>query len=216
MTAKQTAKKKQQQQDPRAKESETPESEASETEALDAEPAEELEEGTAPYEAEAEMPEADEAARVAELEAEAGKLKDQLLRALAELENTRRRAERDRQEAAKYAAVPLARDLLGVADNLRRALENAPESAQGQEDALKQFLSGVEMTEKELQDAFAKHGIERLDPKGEKFDPHWHEAMFEVPTNDAEPGTVVQVVQSGYRLDERLLRPARVGVARKA
>ena len=150
------------------------------------------------------------------LKAEAAELKDQLLRAMAEGENLRRRLQKEKEDAAKYAAVPLARDLLGVADNLARALEAmSAEAAEGNE-AVKNLLAGVEMTQRELEGAFAKHGIQKVDPQGEKLNPHTHEAMFEVPTNDQPAGTVVQVIQPGYILADRLLRPARVGVAKPA
>ena len=150
-------------------------------------------------------PLAEQAARIAELEAEAQTLRDERLRALAEVENMRRRAERERGEASRYGATGLARDLLGVADNLRRAL------ASGGGEGL---LEGVEMVERELGAAFARHNIARIEAEGERFDHNRHQAMFEVETADAEAGTVVQVVQEGYLLHDRLLRPAMVGVAK--
>lgn len=150
-------------------------------------------------------PLAEQAARIAELEAEAQTLRDERLRALAEVENIRRRAERERSEASRYGATGLARDLLGVADNLRRAL------ASGGGEGL---LEGVEMVERELGAAFARHNIARIEAEGERFDHNRHQAMFEVETADAEAGTVVQVVQEGYVLHDRLLRPAMVGVAK--
>ena len=150
-------------------------------------------------------PLAEQAARIAELEAEAQTLRDERLRALAEVENMRRRAERERSEASRYGATGLARDLLGVADNLRRAL------ASGGGEGL---LEGVEMVERELGAAFARHNIARIEAEGERFDHNRHQAMFEVETADAEAGTVVQVVQEGYLLHDRLLRPAMVGVAK--
>ena len=150
-------------------------------------------------------PLAEQAARIAELEAEAQTLRDERLRALAEVENMRRRSERERREASRYGATALARDLLGVADNLRRAL------ASGGSDGL---LEGVEMVERELGAAFARHHIARIEAEGERFDHNRHQAMFEMETADAEPGTVVQVVQDGYLLHDRLLRPAMVGVAK--
>ena len=150
-------------------------------------------------------PLAEQAARIADLEAEAQTLRDERLRALAEVENMRRRSERERQEASRYGATALARDLLGVADNLRRAL------ASGGGDGL---LEGVEMVERELSAAFARHHIARIEAEGERFDHNRHQAMFEMETADAEPGTVVQVVQDGYLLHDRLLRPAMVGVAK--
>ncbi len=150
-------------------------------------------------------PLAEQAARIAELEAEAQALRDERLRALAEVENLRRRSERERGEASRYGATGLARDLLGVADNLRRALESG--GGEG-------LMEGVEMVERELGAAFARHHIARIEAEGERFDHNRHQAMFEVETADAEPGTVVQVVQDGYLLHDRLLRPAMVGVAK--
>ena len=150
-------------------------------------------------------PLAEQAARIAELEAEAQALRDERLRALAEVENMRRRSERERQEASRYGATALARDLLGVADNLRRALESG--AGEG-------LMEGVEMVERELTAAFARHNIARIEAEGERFDHNRHQAMFEVETADAEAGTVVQVVREGYLLHDRLLRPAMVGVAK--
>jgi molecular chaperone GrpE len=162
---------------------------------------------------EAQAPEDPQAA----LQAEIDDLKGRLQRAMAETENVRQRADRERQQAMKYAAAPLAKDLLGVADNLRRALESVPQEKAEQDETLQNLLSGVQMTEKELADAFAKHDIRKLSPApGEKFDPHYHEAMYEVPTDEHKPGSVVHVVQEGYILNDRLLRPARVGVAKAA
>jgi len=149
------------------------------------------------------------------LRAENAELKDKVLRALAEAENVRRRAERDKADTAKFAVTAFARDLLAVGDNLRRALESLPE-AMRQDASLSGFLTGIEMTEKELLTAFEKHGIRPVHPLGEKFDHNLHQAMFEVETADEAPGTVMQVVQTGYVLNDRLLRPAMVGVARKA
>ncbi|UCH74989.1 MAG: nucleotide exchange factor GrpE [Rhodospirillales bacterium] len=153
--------------------------------------------------------------RIAALEAEALSMKDQLLRALAEAENTRRRAERDRGEAAKYGAVGLARDLLSVADNLRRALEALPEDARKDgADWAKDLITGVELIEKDFLDAFARHGIEKLEPVGQPFDHNFHQAMFEIEDPEKPAGTVVQLMQPGYRLHDRLLRAAMVGVSR--
>ena len=155
-----------------------------------------------------------EGGKIAELEEQVGQMKDALLRALAETENLRRRSQREKEDALKYAPAALAKALLPVADNLRRALDSIPEELRGDE-KLAALFSGVEMTERDLLSAFEKNGIERIDPLGEKMDPNWHEAMFEVPDADKPAGTVVQVVEAGYRLQDRLLRPARVGVARK-
>jgi molecular chaperone GrpE len=151
---------------------------------------------------------------VARLTGEAASLKDQLLRALAETENLRRRSTREREDAVKYAAVPLVRDLVTVADNLHRALASVPaEAAQGNEQ-LKTLLDGVEMTDRELQTIFARHHIERIEPMGERLDPHFHEALYEIPDPNAPAGTVLQVLLAGYRLRDRLIRPAQVAVAK--
>ncbi len=153
-------------------------------------------------------PLAEQAARIGALEAENAGLRDERLRALAEVENMRRRTERERREAARYGAAGLARDMLGVADNLRRALASGAET--GAEDLLK----GVELVERELAQAFQRHHIARIEAEGARFDHNRHQAMFEQETPDAEPGTVVQVVQDGYLLHDRLLRPAMVAVAK--
>jgi molecular chaperone GrpE len=147
------------------------------------------------------------------LRQEVADLKDRLLRALAETENVRNRARRDREDSRKYAVAPLAKDILTVADNLARAISSVPEEAT-RDANVKALLEGVSMTEKALQDAFAKHFIGRIDAVGEKLDPHRHEAMFEVPDPSQPAGTVVQVFEAGYTLHDRLLRPARVGVAK--
>ena len=147
------------------------------------------------------------------LEAENAQLKDQLLRALADTENLRRRAEREREDTSKYAVATLAREILSVADNLRRALEAMP-AEQAPNDATRNLLTGVEATERELLSIFERRGIKRIDPMGERFDPNFHQAMFEVPSSGQAPGTVVQVLQPGYIIHDRLLRPALVGVAK--
>src|SRR4051812_32839069 len=132
--------------------------------------------------------------RMAELEAEVAKLKDQALRALAEAENTRRRAERERDDASKYGVSQLARDLLPVADNLRRAIEAVEPEAVQQDAALANLLTGVQATERELFTALERRGIRKIEAMGEKFDPNFHQAMFEVPTAEQPPGIVVQVL----------------------
>ncbi len=152
--------------------------------------------------------------RIATLEAEVSELKDQLLRSLAETENVRRRAQRDKADAAKYAAAPLLRDLLAVADNLSRAVTSVPDGAEADDERLAALLDGVKLTEKELGAVFERHHIVKLEPIGEALDPHRHEAMFEVPDPQQPSGTVVQVVQPGYLLHDRLLRPAQVGVSK--
>jgi molecular chaperone GrpE len=154
---------------------------------------------------------------VAELEkarAEAASLKDQLLRALAETENTRRRVQREREDSARYAVAPLAKEILPVADNLARALAAVPKEALAQDEALRNLVEGIAATERQLQSALERNNIKLIDPMGEKFDSHHHQAMFEVPSPGKPGGTVVQVLQPGYVLHDRLLRPALVGVAK--
>jgi len=156
--------------------------------------------------------EAEKAAELAKVEAERDDLKDKLLRALAEAENIRRRADRDRKDAETYGGTKLARDLLAVHDNLERALASADDQLKSEHVA---FFEGIELTQRELLNAFSKHRIEKMTPeKGEKFDPKKHQAMFEAPVPGAEPGTVIEVMQSGFTIADRLLRPAFVGVAR--
>ncbi|HLZ65640.1 MAG TPA: nucleotide exchange factor GrpE [Aliidongia sp.] len=154
--------------------------------------------------------------RIAELEAEVAKYKDQALRALAEQENVRRRAQRDREDALKFATSNFAKDLVTVADNLRRAIDSVPEAQAAKDELLKGLLSGVSATERELLAAFEKHGIRKLDPLGEKFDHNFHQAIFELENTGKPAGTVVQVLQAGYTLHDRLLREAMVGVAKGA
>ncbi|MEM7499439.1 MAG: nucleotide exchange factor GrpE [Pseudomonadota bacterium] len=156
----------------------------------------------------------EQGARVAELEAERDEIKDRLLRSLAEAENVRRRAERDRKDAEAFGGTRLARDLLAVYDALDRAVSLADEELRKNHGS---FVEGVELTRKALLDAFAKHKIEKVEPeKGEKFDPKIHEAMFEAPVPGAEPGTVIEVMEAGFTISGRILRGARVGVARAA
>ncbi len=156
----------------------------------------------------------DLAAELEKARAEAAALKDQLLRALAEAENTRRRAQREREESARYAAAPLARDVLPVADNLARALAAVPAEALAKDEALKNLVEGIAATERQLQSALERHNIKMVDALGEKFDSHRHQAMYEMPAEGKPAGTIVQVLQKGYMLHDRLLRPALVGVAK--
>jgi molecular chaperone GrpE len=150
-----------------------------------------------------------------QLEQECAKLKDQLLRALADAENTRKRAQKEREDASKYAASGLARDILGVSDNLKRALENVSEEQEKSlSPEMKSLLDGIKLTEKELIAAFEKHGIQQVHPKGEPFNHDLHQAMFEVETDEHTPGTVIEVLQTGYVIKDRLLRPAMVGVSK--
>lgn len=150
--------------------------------------------------------------RLAELEAERTDLKERLLRTLAEMENLRRRTEREVQDSRTYAVTNFARDMLNVADNIRRALENVPAGAT--EGATKALVEGIELTERDLLKTLEKHGVKRLEPEGQKFDPNMHQAMFEVPSEDLPAGTVTQVIQTGYAIGERVLRPALVGVSK--
>ena len=185
---------------------------AGQAEAVDSEP--DVPGETAPAEAAPGESVAAEVDRAAGLEVELAALKDQLLRALAETENLRRRSQREREDALKYAAAPFMRDLIGVVDNLRRAMASVSPEALEADEHLKTLMDGLEMTETELATVFERHHIVKIDPLGERLDPHSHEAMFEVPDPETPSGTVVQVVQAGYRLHDRLLRPAQVGVAK--
>jgi molecular chaperone GrpE len=162
---------------------------------------------------EPEMEEASPETRVAKLEAELADHKDRLLRALAETENVRRRAQREREDASKYAIAGFAKDLLSAADNLRRALESIPE-VEAKDERTRSLLAGVAATERELLGVFERHGIKRIDPKGERFDHNFHQAIFEAERPDEPSGSVVEVLQPGYVLHDRLLRPAMVGVAK--
>ncbi len=158
---------------------------------------------------------AEEPNALAQLEAEKLDLKEKLLRALADTENLRRRTEREIADARTYAISNFARDMLNVADNFQRAIDSVPAEARAAgEPALKALIEGIELTEREMLKTLERYGVKRLDPAGEKFDPHLHQAMFEVPNPDVPSGTVVQVVQSGYVIGERVLRPALVGVAK--
>jgi molecular chaperone GrpE len=151
--------------------------------------------------------------RLAALETELAEVKDRLLRALAEAENVRRRAQREREDTLIYAAAGFARDLLSAADNLRRALDSLPEE-EVQDERAKSLMRGVAATERELLSVFERHGIRRIDPKGERFDHNLHQAIFEAERADVPAGTVVEVLQPGYVLHDRLLRPAMVGVSK--
>jgi len=149
------------------------------------------------------------------LEREHAEMKDRLLRTLAEMENLRRRTEREVAESRLYSVSTFARDLLGVADNMRRALEAvAPELRASAESGVKALIEGVELTERELLKALEKSGVQQFTPQGEKFDPNRHQAIFEVPDATVPAGSVVQVVQPGYMIGERVLRPALVGVSK--
>ena len=153
--------------------------------------------------------------RVAAIEAELADTRDHLLRALADTENVRRRYQRERDDAQKYAISDFARDLLSAVDNLRRALEAIPE-AEVTDPRTRSLLDGVAATERELLSAFERHGLKRIDPKGERFDHNFHQAIFEAERDGASEGTVIEVLQPGYVLHDRLLRPAMVGVAKRS
>lgn len=147
-------------------------------------------------------------------EEEINLLKDQLLRALAESDNIRKRAQREKEDASRFAIANFARDLLTVADNLTRALENIPvEKLEGNE-ALKSLLEGIQITERELNNILERNGIKKVSPLGELFDHNYHQAMLEEESTEYQPGHVTRVLQTGYVLNERLLRPALVGVAK--
>jgi molecular chaperone GrpE len=151
-------------------------------------------------------------------ETEAAEAKEKLLRTLAEMENLRRRTEREVADTRQYAVASFARDMLTVGDNLRRAIDSVPEASRNDGDpALKALIEGVEVTARGLEQTLAKFGVKPIDAKGQKFDPTFHQAMFEVePSDNAPPGTVAQEMQAGYVIGERVLRPSMVGVAKKA
>jgi len=148
------------------------------------------------------------------LRAENSDLRDKYLRLAAEMDNLRRRTERDVKDAKSYSVAGFARDMLAVSDNLRRALDAIPADALANDDSVKTLAEGVEMTERSMLAALERHGVRKLEPIGEKFDPNFHQAMFEVPNAEVPNNTVVQVVQDGYVIGERVLRPAMVGVAK--
>ena len=149
------------------------------------------------------------------LEREHAEMKDRLLRTLAEMENLRKRTEREVADARLYGASSFARDVLAVADNMRRALDAVPPEAHDDAQAgMKSLVEGVELTERELLKALEKNGVRQFTPQGEKFDPNVHQAMFEVPDASVPAGSIVQVVQPGYMIGERMLRPALVGVSK--
>jgi molecular chaperone GrpE len=159
---------------------------------------------------------AGDSAKVEELEAQVAELRDGLLRAMAETENIRKRGERQLEDAHKYAVTGFARDILSIADNLDRALAAVPEERREEHELLGTLLEGVKAVQAGFVQTMAAHKIERIEPLGEAFDPNLHEAMFEVPGTEMPNGTVAQVVEPGYKLHDRLLRPARVGVAKSA
>jgi molecular chaperone GrpE len=162
-------------------------------------------------------PEMVPAAQVSAALEAAAEFKDRLLRTLAEMENLRKRTEREIADARVYSVSGFARDVLAVADNMHRALDTAGTELRGHADPkVKALIEGVELTERELMKVLEKYGVKKFSPEGEKFDPNMHEAMYEVPTQDLPAGHVAQVMQAGYMLGERVLRPAMVGVSKGA
>jgi len=161
------------------------------------------------------MPDEPEAGSVEALAKEAADFRDKMLRTLAEMENLRKRTAREVSDARTYGITGFARDVLDIADNLQRALDAVPaETRESADPMLKALVEGVILTERSLLSALEKNGVKKFDPTGEKFDPNFQQAMYEVPDPSVPPGTVVQVVQAGYTIGERVLRPALVGVAK--
>ena len=151
---------------------------------------------------------------VAVLEGRIADLTDRLLRAHAEMDNLRKRTERDKEDTAKYAISKFAREVLAIGDNLQRAMAAVPPGAADADPALKALMDGVALTEREFLNVLERNGVKRIDPEGQAFNPHQHQAMIEVDQPDVAPGTVVQVYQPGYILEDRVLRPAMVVVAK--
>jgi molecular chaperone GrpE len=152
--------------------------------------------------------------RVRQLETELSELKDRSLRALADAENTRRRSQRELGDARKYAAGGIIKDLLNVSDNLQRALESCPPELREKDEQVKNLVTGVEMVAKDLLNAFEKHGVRKIEPLGEPFNHDFHQAMYEVENTGKPNGTIVEMLQPGYVMHDRLLRPAMVAVAK--
>ncbi|MEQ1706011.1 MAG: nucleotide exchange factor GrpE [Rickettsiales bacterium] len=153
-------------------------------------------------------------ARIAQLEEECAKLRDSWVRAVAETDNVRKRLQRDLEESGKYAITGFAGDMVSVLENLQRAIENVPADEAGKNPALKTFGEGINLTLQELLRIFQKYGIVRLNPMGQKFDHNFHQAVVQIEKNDVEAGTIVQVIQAGYMISDRLLRPAMVAVSK--
>jgi len=148
------------------------------------------------------------------MQAENDELKDQVLRLAAEMENLRRRTARDVADARAYSVANFARDMLQVSDNLNRALQAIPDGAREKDAGLNALAEGVEMTERAMMAALERNGVKKIEPEGQKFDPNFHQAMFEIPNTDVPSNTVQQVVQAGYVIGDRVLRPAMVGVSK--
>lgn len=151
---------------------------------------------------------------IAVLEGQVADLTDRLLRAHAEMENLRKRTDRDKEDTAKYAITKFAREVLGIGDNLQRAIAAVPPGASDADPALKALVDGVAMTEREFLNVLDRHGVKRVDPEGEPFNPHRHQAMTEIENPEVPAGTIVQVYQPGYVIEDRVLRPAMVVVAK--
>ncbi|MCZ8100943.1 MAG: nucleotide exchange factor GrpE [Burkholderiales bacterium] len=172
-------------------------------------------EAGAPEAAQEGAPERDVHSVIEALAAENAQMKDKVLRTLAEMENLRRRTEKEVADARTYATTNFARDMLSAADNMRRALETLGEEARAAaEGVYKGLIEGIELTERDLLKTLERHGIRKIEPKGEKFDPNLHQAMFEVPDPSVPNGTVREVMQAGFVIGDRVLRPALVGVAK--
>ncbi len=187
-----------------------PDSEFDNIEDLENELEEELEAATG-----AEKPALNKDEIIAALNEEVADMKDRALRAVAEMENLRKRTQREVTDARNYAIADFARDMLTATDNLERALMTVPQDARDNADsAMKSLIEGIEMTEREMQRLMQKNGVKPIMAEGEKFDPHKHQAMFEVPNDQVPAGTVVQVMQTGFQIGDRVLRPAMVGVAK--
>jgi molecular chaperone GrpE len=164
--------------------------------------------------ADASDPAAQASAELEALIADNADMRDRLLRTMADMENLRRRTEREKTDTARYAVSSFARDILTVGDNLRRTIEHVPAGAASKDPALKSFLDGVEITERELLNVLERHGVTRIEPLGQRFDPNCHQAMYEVPNAEVPEGTVVDVMQAGYVIGDRCLRPALVAIAK--
>jgi molecular chaperone GrpE len=167
-----------------------------------------------PGDAGAKAGDGESAGTVAVLEGRIAELTDRLLRAHAEMDNLRKRTERDKEDTAKYAISKFAREVLSIGDNLQRAMAAVPPGAADADPALKALIDGVSMTDREFLNILERNGVKRLVPEGQPFNPHQHQAMTEIENRDVAPGTVVQVYQPGYILEDRVLRPAMVVVAK--
>lgn len=189
-----------------------PDSPATEGQAADAAPATEAADAAA--ENKSAWAQKGSEAELQALKEENAQLKDRLLRTMAEMENLRKRTERDKADTAKYAISQFARSVLTIGDNIRRAIDAVPRDAVENDAPLRALLEGVEVTERELINVLERHGIKRLEPKGERFDPHLHQAMLEVENKDVPAGMVQDVLQAGYVIGERVLRPALVSVTK--